>query len=98
MIFEMASCSGCKTCEMACSIKNTGEFSPAKSAIRILDKEDGPGFLISLEEQDEGMRRACVGCQECVQYCPAGEDLKQIIAEFMEQREKRKHDSKVDSF
>jgi len=83
---------------MACSVKHTGEFSPAKSAIRILDKEDNSGFLISLSEKNEGKRRACIGCQECVKYCTASKDLKKIIEEFMEQRKKQKKDLQENSF
>jgi len=78
-IFEMPMCSGCRTCEMACSFKHRGEFNPSVSAIEVLDKGDGGGFLISLtKESDEG-NLECVGCSECVRYCPVAGDLGKII-------------------
>ena len=64
MIFDMASCGGCRTCEMACSFKHTGEFIPAISSIKILDKEDELGFLVSLVEEGDGQSMGCDGCTE----------------------------------
>ena len=89
MIFEMASCGGCRTCEIACSFKHTGEFAPAISSIKILDKPDELGFCVSLITESSGRTRACDGCKEldeplCIQYCVKSEDLKKILNEFME--------------
>ena len=89
MIFEMDSCGGCRTCEIACSFKHTGEFIPAISSIKILDKEDELGFCVSLIEESSGRSRACDGCEEldepmCLQYCIKDKDLKKILQEFME--------------
>jgi Fe-S-cluster-containing hydrogenase component 2 len=88
MIFHMASCGGCRTCEMACSFRHTGEFAPAVSSIRILDKADGHGFEVSLAEDGYEKRRICDGCHGleepfCVQYCEKAEDLEAILKEFL---------------
>ena len=91
MIFEMISCGGCRTCEMACSFKHKGEFIPAISSITILDKKNEPGFLVQLLEKSEGQSLTCVGCKElevplCMQYCQKNEDLEKILKDFLEGR------------
>lgn len=92
MIFDMPSCGGCRTCEMACSFKHRGEFIPAISSIKILDKKDAPGFLVFLAEDSQKQEIPCDGCKEfgipmCMQYCRKSEDLKGILEEFMKQSE-----------
>lgn len=82
MIFEMPMCNGCRTCEMACSFKHSGEFNPSMSAIKVSDKGEGRGFSISLAEVSGGDNFVCVACRECTQYCPAAGDLGEIIQEF----------------
>ncbi len=82
MIFEMPRCNGCRTCEMACSFKHKGEFSPSVSAIKVLNKGDGLEFLVSFAEKSDGNSLACIACRECIQYCPSSGDLDRIIAEF----------------
>ena len=88
MVFDMASCGGCRTCEMACSFYHTGEFKPARSSIKILERQDGLGFVVSLAEHTNGQTIACTGCSElstpwCVQYCEKGDDLTEILGKFM---------------
>jgi len=94
MIFDMPSCGGCSTCEMACSFRHRGEFIPAISSIRILDRERGPGFFLCLLEEGDGKRIACDGCVDldvppCVQHCEKGEDLEKILKDFMATRKQK---------
>jgi len=70
MIFEMASCGGCRTCEMACSFKHAGEFVPAISSIKILACDGCTDLDVPW----------------CVQYCEKAEDLTTIIRQFMENK------------
>jgi Fe-S-cluster-containing hydrogenase component 2 len=89
MIFDMPTCGGCRTCEMACSFKHEEEFIPSISSIKIIDKKEGPGFLVLLLEETGTDGIACDGCKEfavpmCMQYCRKSEDLKKILEEFME--------------
>jgi Fe-S-cluster-containing hydrogenase component 2 len=91
MIFDMPTCGGCRTCEIACSFKHKGEFAPSISSIKILDKKDGLGFFVQLVEQNEGTSMACDGCKErdvplCMEYCKKEEDLEKIIKEFLKPR------------
>lgn len=80
--FEMSSCNGCKTCEMACSFEHSGEFNPSISAIKILEKADGRGFWISLARENDGNRLKCIGCLACTKSCPASGELEKIIEAF----------------
>jgi len=88
MEFEMRSCGGCRTCEIACSFKHTGEFIPSKSSIKILDKEDGEGLIVYLVDKTDEDNIACDGCKDldipmCVEVCEKEDDLKNILKEFL---------------
>jgi Fe-S-cluster-containing hydrogenase component 2 len=92
VVFKMSGCGGCRTCEIACSFKHTGEFIPAASSIKILDREDGLGFDVCLIDESGEKSNACDGCLEldepmCLQYCEKREDLKKILQEFLEKSE-----------
>src|SRR4030042_3910750 len=87
MVFDMCSCGGCRTCELACSFHHTGEFIPSVSSLRVLDREDGPGYrgLLITESCGEGI--ACDGCKNldvplCMEYCKEMDDLGKILLTF----------------
>jgi Fe-S-cluster-containing hydrogenase component 2 len=87
MKFDMPSCGGCRTCELACSFHHTGEFVPAVSSLKVLEKGEGPGYFVLLKEQREGESFACDGCKGldiplCVEYCREVDDLYKILQEF----------------
>ena len=63
--------------------------SPSISSIKIIDKKEGPGFLVLLLEATGKDGIACDACKEfavpmCMQFCRKSEDLKKILEEFME--------------
>jgi len=98
MIFDMPSCGGCRTCEIACSFKHKGEFVPSISSIQILDKESEPGFLVLLFEEHRGEHFICDGCKGhevpfCMQYCRKSEDLEKILKEFLNKTQAREEES-----
>jgi Fe-S-cluster-containing hydrogenase component 2 len=87
MKFEMSSCGGCRTCELACSFHHTGEFVPAASSLKVLEKSEGAGYLVWLREEAEGDAYACDGCKGldiplCLEYCREMDDLHKIVEEF----------------
>ena len=89
MIFEMPSCGGCKTCELACSFKHKKEFRPSISSIEIITKEKDYGYSVMLVEENDDQRIACDGCKDldmpmCVQHCEKQEELQKILKEFWE--------------
>jgi Fe-S oxidoreductase len=87
--YEMPSCTGCKTCEMACSFKHYGEFNPSRSFIQILEKGNGAGFLITFKEKDTLQKTICRGCKACESYCPSSNELDLIIKRFIKKEGKQ---------
>lgn len=88
MLFDMASCGGCRTCELACSLHHTGEFKPAVSSLKILEKKNRNGYQIVIVDRDDERRLRCDGCKGlevpmCVQYCREGELLEQMVRQFI---------------
>jgi len=89
MLFTLNGCGGCKTCEIACSFKQTGEFNHQVSGIEIIEKIDEKGYDVRLLECPESERLACDGCKDleepfCLHYCHKRDDLGGIIREFLE--------------
>lgn len=64
MLVDETKCTGCRTCELACSVSNFGEFAPHKSFITI-DKKEGEGLDMPL------VCRQC-GNAACINACPCG--------------------------
>ncbi len=91
MEFDMTSCGGCRTCELACSFHHRGEFVPTASSLRIIEKKKGPGYIILLKEQGDENGAACDGCKGldvplCIEYCKEIDDLSKILLEFEAKR------------
>ena len=95
MLFDMPSCGGCSTCELACSFHHTGEFDPKASSLKIVEKEDGPGYYVMLVDNKTGESMACDACKDrdiplCVEHCRESDDLTKILFEFEQKRKKNK--------
>lgn len=91
MLFKLPDCGGCRTCEIACSFRLTGEFCYVKGGIQIIEQADGAGFDIKLFEHPDGVRMACDGCKDleepyCLHYCHVKDELNDIITEFMKKK------------
>ena len=54
-------CSGCRTCQLACSLKNFREVNPAKASLKIVGKFPAPGKFEVL---------VCNQCGACADVCP----------------------------
>jgi carbon-monoxide dehydrogenase iron sulfur subunit len=63
---EYCKCTGCRICEMACSIKNCAEVNPVRSRIRIVRVES--------EGNAQSYPVMCMKCVEafCIAVCPVG--------------------------
>jgi len=64
IIVDGDKCTGCKVCELACSMTKHNVFNPRKSYIRILSHEDLGLYLPALKPD-------CDSCGKCVELCPA---------------------------
>ncbi|MFC2022336.1 4Fe-4S dicluster domain-containing protein, partial [Chloroflexota bacterium] len=63
---DYETCTGCRTCEVVCSLYHFGECNPRKSAIRVIRKEqDGLPFCLPL---------VCQQCEPapCIDACATG--------------------------
>jgi carbon-monoxide dehydrogenase iron sulfur subunit len=58
-------CTGCRTCEVVCSLHHFGECNPARSAIRVIRREKG-GLVSSFPF-------VCQQCKQasCIEACPS---------------------------
>lgn len=88
-MFETKDCTGCRTCEMACSYHHTKTFRPNVSSIEVISKPEQLGFSLSFYRDSGHGRIACDGCQGqgeplCVKYCPvvARDELFMIVRRF----------------
>lgn len=53
-------CSGCETCQMMCSLQNTGAFNPKKSRVKVLSLSVGITIPITCQQcEDPWCQRAC---------------------------------------
>mgnify|MGYP000291763088 CR=1 FL=1 len=66
LIFHADRCTGCKMCELVCSITNHSEFNPKKSHIRIMRNMETDVNIPILDVACDG------SCTKCVEYCLPG--------------------------
>lgn len=62
VIINHDKCTGCRQCELVCSVKHTGASNPSRSRISVV-KWEGEGFYLPM---------LCQQCQEpaCMAVCP----------------------------
>ncbi len=61
-------CYGCRSCELACSLRNTGEFNPARSRVHVIDFDEP--FCLPV---------MCFQCSKpyCMEVCPSDAIIKE---------------------
>ncbi len=61
---DLEKCTGCRTCELVCSMKHHDEYNPQKSRIRVYNFVE-QGYFVPV---------VCLHCNEayCEKVCPAG--------------------------
>ena len=64
LVVNLDKCTGCRSCELACSFKHHGEFNPSKSAIHVGIFPDNAFFVPVV----------CYQCSKpfCKEVCPTG--------------------------
>ena len=63
IIFNGDVCTGCRVCELTCSMAKHGEYNPKKSYIRVIANNDFGVYLPVL-------KTACDFCGKCIELCP----------------------------
>ena len=88
--YETKDCTGCRSCELACSYHHTGTFSPATSSIQINGLDKIPFLTMSFNKQENNGHLPCDGCNGlaeplCVKYCNmiARDELRRYLGEFL---------------
>ncbi|TET89283.1 MAG: 4Fe-4S dicluster domain-containing protein [Methanomassiliicoccales archaeon] len=62
LVFDAELCTGCRACELACSFKKEGVFSPTKSRVRV----------VKMDEEGLDVPVGCEHCDDapCIAVCP----------------------------
>ena len=63
IVVDVEKCTGCRVCELVCSITKQGEFNPRKSHIHILLNNEFGVYIPALKLE-------CDFCGRCVELCP----------------------------
>lgn len=68
LVAEVDACTGCKICELVCSMNREGEYRPSQSCIRIVRNKD-------LDVNFPILTAQCLqrfpDCTKCAEFCPA---------------------------
>ena len=64
LAIDLHKCTGCRNCELACSVKHTSSFNPRRSRIQIL-KDEAQNLIVPM---------VCLQCEDplCEYACPNG--------------------------
>jgi len=63
LIVDEDKCTGCRVCELVCSMAKQGEYNPRKSFIRVLRNREMDVNVITLSVR-------CDLCGQCIPWCP----------------------------
>jgi carbon-monoxide dehydrogenase iron sulfur subunit len=64
LVVNIKRCTGCRSCELACSIRHTTTFNPRRSRIQIL-RDEARNVILPV---------VCLHCEQplCIEACPTG--------------------------
>ena len=65
LIVDIDKCTGCRVCELVCSMINQGEVNPGKSHIKVMKNKEMDINVVALGTK-------CTFCNECVEWCLPG--------------------------
>ncbi len=63
LVVDSGKCTGCRVCELVCSMAKQGEYNPRKSFIRLLRNREMDVNVITLVID-------CDFCGKCMEWCP----------------------------
>ncbi|MDW7740067.1 MAG: 4Fe-4S binding protein [Bacillota bacterium] len=72
MYIDTEKCTGCRSCELACSMHHYGCFNPVRSSIQVAAR--GRSFQIKVFKDENEGRPPCDNCtgeteRMCIKYC-----------------------------
>ena len=62
LIVDGEKCTGCRVCELICSMARAGEYNPRKSCIRVLRH-------MELDVSIPAIETTCDCCGKCIEWC-----------------------------
>jgi len=62
LITDGDSCTGCRVCELVCSMTKFGEYNPKKSYIKVMRNREMDVNILTLDLR-------CDFCNKCVEWC-----------------------------
>ena len=62
LIVDADRCTGCRVCELVCSMAKHGEYNPKKSLIRLIRNREMNVDIVALDIN-------CDFCGKCVEWC-----------------------------
>ena len=63
LIVDLDSCTGCRICELVCSMHREGKYNPENSCIKVLSNKETEVNILVLD-------MSCDFCGRCVKWCP----------------------------
>lgn len=74
-------CSGCRACELICSLHNQKECNPKKAFIKVTGNFPEPGGY------NMKILRGCTLCGECIRICQNGALFEKLVRPAFVQRD-----------
>lgn len=63
LIVDADNCSGCRICELICSMIKSGEYNPRKSHIKLIRNREMDVNVVAIDSH-------CDFCAACAKWCP----------------------------
>jgi carbon-monoxide dehydrogenase iron sulfur subunit len=63
LIVDADTCSGCRICELICSMVKFGEYNPQKSHIKLIRNREMDVNVVAIDSH-------CDFCATCAKWCP----------------------------
>ncbi len=67
LIVDVDHCTGCRICELVCSMNRQGEYNPGKSYIKVLKNKE---LDVNLPVLAVLCIKSFPDCEKCTQFCP----------------------------